>query len=239
MNRAIFSLFLLISCSFLAAQEPPALNPFSKQSTGRSGDEPKTITPFAPIVQEREDAVPGYVEMSDGTIYPGLIYLTRDKRLQLYDAAIERQRQIPLTALKKIECRVKREWMEKEWRFKELASDEKYFTGREYPSREYLHKLTLKDDRTLDGPMDGLIYVQILLPEEKASIGIRPEREETGTKKLLLHKRQRGDFDEKMTVLTYVKLVEFGDEALEKGQKKFAQSQKKKPATTKNTPETP
>ena len=34
---------------------------------------------------ERSDAVPGYVELSDGSIHRGRIYLTRGKRLQVYD----------------------------------------------------------------------------------------------------------------------------------------------------------
>ena len=92
---------------------------------------------------EREDAVPGYVELSDGSIHPGMIYLTRDKRLQIYDEKLQRQREVPLQAVKQIDCSVKREWMEKEWRFKETTSDEKIYTGRSYPAREYLHTITL------------------------------------------------------------------------------------------------
>lgn len=218
----------------LSADEPPAINPFQKKSVAGKSEEPKELNPFAPVTPEREDSVPGYIEMSDGTIYFGLLYLTRDKRLQLYDASIERQRQIPLTALKKIECTVKKEWMEKEWRFKELASDEKYFTGREYPSREYVHKLTLRDDRTIEGPMDGLIYVQMLEKGETAAVGVRPEREETTTKKILLHKRQRGEFGEKLLDLKYAKSIEIGDNALEAGAKKAAEFEKKK--TTQRKP---
>ena len=61
---------LAIGPSFAPADEPPAINPFGQTSSS-----------------EREDAVPGRLELSDGSAHTGLIYLTRDKRLQIYDEA--------------------------------------------------------------------------------------------------------------------------------------------------------
>ena len=81
---------ILVGSSAPHAAEPPAINPFGQ-------------TPA-----EREDAVPGYVELSDGSIHPGLIYLTRDKRLQVYDQQLQRQREVPLQMVKQIECTIKR-----------------------------------------------------------------------------------------------------------------------------------
>ena len=126
------------------AQEPPALNP------------------FGPVRTERDDAVPGYLEMSDGKVVVGNIYMTRDKRLKIYDASTKRQREIPLRVIKQIECKVLKEWMEKEWRFKELALDEKYYTGREYPSREVEYTITLHDDRTITGPPRRIVLCAAL-----------------------------------------------------------------------------
>ena len=94
--------------------------------------EPPTIDPFGQAPAAREDGIPGYIELSDGTVRPGLIYLTRDMRLKVYDEQLQRQREAPLQAVKQIECNVKREWMEREWRFKETTSDEKVYTGRSY-----------------------------------------------------------------------------------------------------------
>ena len=111
-------------------------------------------------IAERDDAVPGYIELSDGSIHPGMIYLTRDKRLQIYDEEMQRQREVPLQAVKQIDCTVKKEWMEKEWKFKETTSDEKLYTGRSYPAREYLHTITLNDGRTITGPLSAIVYVQ-------------------------------------------------------------------------------
>ena len=89
-----------------------------------------------------------------------MIYLTRDKRLKIYDDRLQRQREVPLQAVKQIECKVKKEWMEKEWKFKETTSDEKILTGRSYPAREYLHTITLGDGRTITGPMAAIVYVR-------------------------------------------------------------------------------
>jgi len=185
---------LPIAFSTLRAGEPPALNPF--------GDAPS----------EREDAVPGYIELSNGAIRAGSIYLTRDKRLQIYDKQLERQREIPLQVVKKIECTVKREWLEKEWKFKETTNDEKLYTGRSYPAREYLHTITLKDGRTITGPLSAIVYVQPLQsrsvrPEERRS-PVQPEH-------YLLNKRNKGEMGETLKSLVYVKRIKLGKEAME------------------------
>ena len=91
---------------------------------------------------------------------PGLISLTRDMRLKIYDEKLQRQREIPLRAVKEIACNVKKEWMEREWRFKETTSNEKVYTGRSYPVREYLHTITLTDGRKITGPLSAIVYLR-------------------------------------------------------------------------------
>jgi hypothetical protein len=186
-----------------AAQEPPALNP------------------FGPPRQDREDAVPGYLETSDGKIHPGQLYMTRDKRLKLYDTAAKRQREIPLRAVKQIECKVLKEWMEKEWRFKETTSNEKYYTGREYPARECQYTITLQDGRTLTGPLAEIIYVQPISYDASAPLaGQTPAEPE----RFLLQKRQKGNFQTDLKSLVYVRLVKLGEEALAEGRRKAGQT---------------
>ena len=97
---------------------------------GRAAEEPPSLNPFGKMPSEREDAMPGYLEMSDGSIHYGQLYMTRDKRFQVYDEKAQRQREVPLRVVKQLDCKVKKEWMEKEWKFKELAKDEKMYTGR-------------------------------------------------------------------------------------------------------------
>ena len=181
--------------------------------------EPPALNPFAPVRRDRDDAVPGYIEMSDGKIHPGSIYMTLDKRLKVYDEKMERQREVPLRVVKQIDCWVLEEWMEKEWRFKELALNEKYYTGREYPAREYRHTITLQDGRMIAGPMAEIIFVRPFAESPPAGqpveANLKPER-------FLLHKRDKGDVNTEMKVLKYVKLIKLGEEALAEGRKKAA-----------------
>ncbi len=182
----------ILCAAALSAAEPPALNPFG----------PATSEGQA----KRNDAVPGCLELSDGSIHPGMIYLTRDKRLKIYDERLERQREVPLQAVKQIECKVKKEWMEKEWKFKETTSDEKILTGRTYPAREYIHTITLRSGRTITGPLAAIVYVQAS-PQQDAE-------------RFLLNKRNKGEAGKTLKSLIYVKRIKLGEDALEDGKKK-------------------
>ena len=197
---------LLCSAVFaVAAEEPPALNnPLSRRESS-----------------VREDTMPGYIEMSNGEVFPGLLYITRDKRLEIYDVELKRQRTIPIEKIAKIETNVEKEWMEKEWRFKELASDEKMFTGREYPCRMFTYTLTFDDGRELEGPLSGIIFVQKLEEGEDTAVGHIPERD---APRFYFHKRdsEKTNVGKKLPDIHYVKFVKIGDDALAEGLKKAA-----------------
>lgn len=195
------------------------------------GAEPPALNPFGQAPSEREDAVPGYIELSDGSIHAGMIYLTRDKRLQIYDNDLQRQREIPLHVVKKIECTVEREWLEREWRFKESANDEKVYTGRSYPAREYLHTITLNDGRTITGPLSAIVYVQ---PPQYGPV--RPEEYQPPVQpeQFLLNKRNKGEMGQTLKSLVYVKQIKLGKDAVEEAKKRTATS--KDPHTTSQSP---
>lgn len=184
-------------------------------------EEPAPVNPFGKNAKVREDARPGYVELSDGHIVPGSVYLTRDARLRIYDETLKRHRDVPLEAIRSIECEVGKEWQEKEWRFKEAASDEKVFTGRKYPSREYLHTITLNDGRTITGPLSAIVYVQ---PDDDHK-----------AERFLLHKRDKGELDQPLKSLRYVRKIELGDEALAEGKRKS--ERRARPQTRTEQPE--
>ena len=150
--------------------------------------------------------MPGFLETSDGKIHPGQITLTRDARLKIYDERQKKHREIPLKAIKQIDCSVLKEWMEEEWRFKENASDEKYFTGRTYPSREYTHTITLLNGQKVGGHLSGIIYVR----DEKAD----------GPARFLLHKRDKGNPGTDLKSLVYVRTIQLGPKALAEGKRK-------------------
>jgi len=183
---------LLMPDRVAGGQEPPALNPFGS----------RTERPD----QKRDDAVPGYLETSDGKVHPGQIMLTRDARLKIFDEQQKKHREIPLKAIKRIDCTALKEWVEDEWRFKENASDEKYFTGRSYPSREYTHTITLQNGQKIEGTLSGIIYVRAPSAED-------PDR-------YLLHKRVKGQPGTDLKFLVYVRSIQLGDKALEEGTRK-------------------
>jgi hypothetical protein len=192
--------------------------------------EPAALNPFGAVRQDRDDSVVGYLEMSDGQIFVGNVYMTRDKRLKMEDSmrqvgggdgapddnSEKRQREIPLRAVKQIEAKVEKEWVEKEWRFKELAVDEKYFTGRNYPVRKYVYTVTLKDDRKITAPVAEIFYVK---PFRELGSGARTD-EETEPIRFQIHKRDKGEAGTTLKALTYVKLIKLGERAAEEGKKK-------------------
>jgi hypothetical protein len=180
--------------------EPPALNPFG--SPAERADQLR-----------RGDAVPGYLELSDGKVHPGQISLTRDARLKIFDEQQKKHREIPLKAIMRIECSVQKEWQEEEWRFKENASDEKYFTGRNYPVREYTHKITLQNGQTIDGTLSGIVYVRAEGDEER--------------RRFLLHKREKGEPGTVLKSLVYVRSIRLGARALDEGKRRSAREQTK------------
>ncbi len=180
--------------------EPPALNPFGSPSERAD--------------RSRDDAVPGFVETSDGKIHPGIIQLTRDTRLKIFDEQQKKHREIPLRVIRRIDCTVRKEWNEQEWRFKENASDEKYYTGRSYPIREYGHAITLQNGQKIEGTLSGIVYV-------RSDPDARPER-------YLLHSRDKGAPGMELKALLYVRSIQLGAKALEEGQRKAAE---RKPGT--------
>jgi hypothetical protein len=200
--RKPFARFLLAELLVLLAlpaargrqSEPPALNPFGSRAERED--------------QKRDDAVPGFVEMSDGKVHPGQVMLTRDARLKVFDEQQKKHREIPLKAIKRIDCTVQKEWVEEEWRFKENASDEKYFTGRSYPAREYTQTITLQNGQKIEGTLSGIVYV-------RADPAAEPER-------YLLHKRDKGDPGTDLKSLVYVRSIQLGAKALEEGKRKAA-----------------
>ena len=183
-KAAIVVAGMLVGWSAQAGEDPPAVNPFGRQTEGRG------------------EGVPGAIELSDGSVRRGRISLTRDKRLQVYDESAQRQREVPLDLVRQIDCVVRREWLEKEWRFKETTSDEKVYTGRTYPVREAAYKITLKDGRTVSGTMSRILYLapEPESPRDRVNQSSEPER-------YLLQKRSKGQPGQDLKALVYVKQV--------------------------------
>jgi hypothetical protein len=186
--------------------------------------EPPVVNPLTSQTERREDAVPGYVELSDGSIHAGQIYLTRDKRLKISDDKLQRQREVSLSAVKQIECKIEKEWLEKEWKFKELTQDEKMYTGRSYPTREYVHTIRLNDGRTISGGLSAIVYVQ---PTEDNTTKSATSSGDRKAEQFLLNKRNKGEIGEDLPSLVYVKSIKLGKEAFEEGKQKAVENENK------------
>ena len=115
--------------------------------------------------------------------------------------------------------------MEKEWKFKELTKDEKMYTGRSYPSREYVHTVTLSDGRTITGELSAIVYVE---PPSYAPVKPGEVRPEVKTEKFVLNKRNKGEIGQDLKSLVYPKSIKLGKEAFEEGIRKIAEKEKGK-----------
>lgn len=155
------------------------------------------VNPFGPRAAAREDAREGLLELSDGQELRGGLYLTRGARLQLLDPKTKQLRQIPWARIRSIEAVVEREWLEREWRFRENANDEKVYTGRTYPARECSYVVTLDDGRELSGRVTALVF---LVPQGT---------DEADAQKFILHERDKGEVGQDLDALVYVRRIDF------------------------------
>jgi hypothetical protein len=150
---------------------------------------------------DRKDAPPGVVILSDGRTLAGRVYTTRDKDLEVWVESEKRWRHVPLILLLSIRAVVVEEGMEKEWRWKEMGSDEKTFTGREKPIRRYRWRLHLIDDSYVTGAVKGQpLWVDS--PEKRRG-------------PFILHERSAGKYGQTLKDLVHVKRVVISLRAME------------------------
>lgn len=140
-----------------------------------------------------EDSVKGFLLLSNGDRVDGHVRLTRDAVLKFTHTDKKKILRIRLDEVTHIEQHPTLERMEKEWRWVENANDEKVYTGREYPMRKLETIIHMKKGRTLKGLLMALIFVD----------------NENGSRRFVLHKRQKGKPGTKMSDLIYVKTVDF------------------------------
>ena len=222
---ARLTLLAALGCVVLAALAatsagPPAVAAPSSATpapAGKAGAEPDIAfvedeqaapsgTPANPFgsgkqAVRRKDAVPGYIELSDGVKHPGRIYTTRAKRLKIYNLKRKIYEFVPVPACKRIDVIVEWERMDRQWRFKEAGNPEKVYTGRAYPLRMLAWRLTLRNDHQIVGHILGQpLY---------ATRDGKAER-------FILHKRDKGPMGAKLDDLIYIRRVVFGLDAYNK-----------------------
>lgn len=141
----------------------------------------------------RDDAVPGVIELSNGKQLPGYLFTTRGKNFELYVEEDKNFHRIPLISVLSITAKIDEEKLELEWRWKEMGTPEKVYTGRSYPTRILSWTFKLIDGTSVTGTIKGQpLYVQY------------------GPKKsppLVLHERDKGEMGQKLNDLVYIKRV--------------------------------
>jgi len=173
------------------AGDPPASAP--------ADEAPGIVAPAAnpfgrgPARTGRRDALPGVVCLSDGTVIPGQVYTTRDKDWQVWVDAEKRWRHVPPILVLSIRAVVVEERMDKEWRWKEMGSDEKVYTGRTRPVRRHRWRFHLIDDSWITGTVKG------------QPLWIRHAGRTRGP--FVLHERSAGKYGQDLDDLVYVRKV--------------------------------
>jgi hypothetical protein len=142
----------------------------------------------SPFVQPAKDSGRvGTITLSDGTLLTGEIRTTDSKALKIWDEGAGKQRDVTLDKLRSAKVEIVWQRDEPEWRFKTSGSDEKVYTGKTYPARETRYVLTLTTGETFTGTLAAPLYVAT------------PD----GERRVILHKRDKGDTGQSLKDLVY------------------------------------
>ncbi len=195
-TACLAAMLLLAAAPPVCAGEPDIQLVEPEDEAGRDAASP--FGQAARAAPRRQDAVPGYAELSSGLKVPGHIYTTRAKRLKVYNLERQIYEYVPVPALESIEAVVEWARMDNQWRFKEAGSTEKVYTGKSYPVRMLKWRLTLRNGHEIVGHILGQpLYVEHNGKRER----------------FVLHKRQKGPLGDTLDDLVYVREVVFGPDA--------------------------
>jgi hypothetical protein len=169
----------------------------SKPATGPGGTGDNTgknpTTASAEKRPSRPDALPGAIELSDGTILAGFMYTTAEKdwEVMVQEDKIMIVHHVPFIAVLSIAANVEEEATELEWRWKEMGTPERVYTGRSYPTRRLNWTFKLIDGTAVTGAIKGQpIWI------EQVSGKSDP---------MILAERTKGEMGQKLSDLVYIK----------------------------------
>jgi hypothetical protein len=159
------------------------------------------VDPFGVRWKPPEEARVGTVYLSNDRKVHGLIYSTRGKPFRIFDDNLKKSVDVYIPEILTIETEVEEEKMEADWRWYEAASDKKVFTGKYYPRRKYLTKITLKrkDRRGKHYEFTGHLNAPVYVLENNAK----------EPKQFKLHIRDKGEVGTELKDLIYIKKVDF------------------------------
>jgi len=175
------------------------------------------VNPFPPRTAAR-DSVPGVVHTSDGKVFAGEVFLTPGKQLPLFDPVRKENILIALRDLDWLEVSVVAERVEREWRFKEEGSDEKVFTGKTYPRRDYALTLQRRGGKPQRVELANGVPLYVLPHISREAAGKEGAVAQAPPKpvRFFLQPYDRGEPGMELKDIVYVRRVEFGAEAVAK-----------------------
>jgi len=205
-NSNLVRSVLIVLSAAIAALAPgqTATKPASNLDywLGRAEADTRPAAPVAPATNPfgpsdrfgRDDALPGVAILSDGTVLAGGLYTTRDRNWEVWVESAKRWRHVPPILVLSIQAVVVEEGMDKEWRWKEMGSDEKVFTGRQRPVRRFQWRLHLIDDSVVTGTIKGQpLWI------DTGGGAKRPAGP------YVLHERSAGEYGQTLEELVYLK----------------------------------
>ena len=170
------------------ATSKPATKP---AKTGDNPATPAATPPAATTRPSRPDELPGAVELSDGKTLAGYLYTTAEKDWEVYVEEEKVFHRVPFIAVLSLTANVVEEGMELEWRWKEMGTPERVYTGRSYPTRRLTWTLKLIDGTSITGAIKGQpLWV------EGVSSKFGP---------IILSERTKGEMGQKLSDLVTVK----------------------------------
>jgi len=146
-----------------------------------------------------DGAVWGTMVLSNGDRHEGWIHLTRGRMLKFFDAKNKENVEYALEQVSELAVRVTQLREEKEWRFKESASDEKVFTGRSYYRKDFVVTVVLPSGRKQELEVargqpvfcvkpDGKVEKPLLQPFMQGPPGAAPD-ELVHIRRIVMHKQ--------------------------------------------------
>lgn len=146
----------------------------------------------------------GTLTLSDGTAHTGEVSLTKGKKIDLFVVEQKKRYSVELAEVVDITTEVEKESLEHPWHFVEESRHEKVYLPETYPLRKYLLHVKLASGPTLVGHVTATpIYVRV----------------DDENLRYLLLADQKGEVNESLTDLVYVKSVTF--EGAEAGEGKL------------------
>jgi hypothetical protein len=172
------SLLLIAGAGVLIAQDGDNLDYWLDQSEVTDGNIAIEAPTESPADRIPDAALPVVLEEMDGSPVTGWAYRDADRAITVYETASERYRRIPLAACLSIRSTLDAQ-MENEWRWSETGSNEKIYTGNQYPVAEVSWTFLIADGTEIEGTVKGQT--------------IRFVTDEGDVRRLLLSSKLRGE----------------------------------------------